>query len=113
MQLRSRLNRLSVKGMSKKVEENFVLTEEVEVERVVELIKSDNFSLVVIDSIQSMTYINSKGYPGSISQVRVSGSVLTRISKVTGVPMFIVGQINKGGDIAGPKVCLLYTSRCV
>ena len=114
MQLRSRLNRLGIKSSDKKIEENFVLTEEVGVESIAELIKSDNFNLVVIDSIQSMTSLFSKGYPGSISQVRVSGAVLTRVSKSTGIPMFIVGQINKGGDIAGPKVlehivdCVLY-----
>ena len=47
-------------------------------EKIAELIKSDNFSLVVVDSIQSMISISSRGYPGSISQVRVSGAVLTR-----------------------------------
>lgn len=114
MQLKSRLSRLSPKGLDSRIEENFVLTEEVEVEKIAELIKSDNFSLVVVDSIQSMISISSRGYPGSISQVRVSGAILTRASKSTGIPMFIVGQINKGGDIAGPKVlehivdCVLY-----
>jgi DNA repair protein RadA/Sms len=111
-QLNSRLKRLDPKGSSKS--ENFVLTEDNMVENIAELIESDNFDLVVIDSIQSMTSLSSKGYPGSISQVRVCGSVLTRVSKMTGTPMFIVGQINKGGDIAGPKVlehivdCVLY-----
>jgi DNA repair protein RadA/Sms len=111
-QLNSRLRRLKPNGI--KQEGNFVLTEDNIVESIVELIKSDNFGLVVIDSIQSMNSLSSKGYPGSISQVRVCGALLTRVSKITGVPMFIVGQINKGGDIAGPKVlehivdCVLY-----
>jgi DNA repair protein RadA/Sms len=113
-QLNSRLKRLQSKGLKSKEGENFVLTEDVMVENIVEVIKKDNFNLVVIDSVQSVTSLSSKGYPGSISQVRVCGSVLTRASKMTGVPMFIVGQINKGGDIAGPKVlehivdCVLY-----
>lgn len=114
-QLNSRLKRLQPKGFrSKKEEENFVITEDVSVESIAQLLKEDNFSLVVVDSIQSMTSLASKGYPGSISQVRVCGSVLTRASKTSGVPMFLVGQINKGGDIAGPKVlehivdCVLY-----
>jgi DNA repair protein RadA/Sms len=113
-QLNSRLERISSKKLTEKERGNFVLTEDVVVENIAELIKSDNFELVVIDSIQSMSSLSSKGYPGSISQVRISGSVLTRVSKMTGVPMFIVGQINKGGDIAGPKVlehivdCVLY-----
>ena len=111
-QLNSRLKRLDPKASSKT--ENFVLTEDNVVENIAELIEADNFDLVVIDSIQSMVSLSSKAYPGSISQVRVCGSVLTRVSKMTGTPMFIVGQINKGGDIAGPKVlehivdCVLY-----
>jgi DNA repair protein RadA/Sms len=113
-QLNSRLKRIAPKGIKGKENENFTLTEDLVVENIVELIKSDNFELIVVDSIQSMTSLASRGYPGSISQVRVCGSILTRISKITGVPMFIVGQINKGGDIAGPKVlehivdCVLY-----
>jgi DNA repair protein RadA/Sms len=112
-QLNSRLERIRAKDR-KGGEDNFVLTEDLGVENIVELIKKDNFELIVVDSIQSMTSLASRGYSGSISQVRVCGSILTRASKTTGVPMFIVGQINKGGDIAGPKVlehivdCVLY-----
>lgn len=111
-QLKSRLERLA--SSENRDWENFVLTEDVIVENIAELLSSGGFDLVVVDSIQSMTSLSSKGYPGSISQVRLAGSILTRISKVSGVPMFIVGQINKGGDIAGPKVlehivdCVLY-----
>lgn len=113
-QLYSRLNRLTNNKSSSKDISNFLVTEDTTVENIVELIKQENFSLVVVDSIQSMSSISSKSYPGSISQVRISGALLTRVSKITGVPMFIVGQINKGGDIAGPKVlehivdCVLY-----
>jgi DNA repair protein RadA/Sms len=113
-QLYSRLKRLTNSKSSSKYIDNFLLTEDTTVENVVELIRQEKFSLVVVDSIQSMSSINSKSYPGSISQVRISGALLTRASKTTGTPMFIVGQINKGGDIAGPKVlehivdCVLY-----
>lgn len=113
-QLYSRLKRLSGEKSPSKLEENFLVTEDTVVERVVELIRSDNFDMVVVDSIQSMSSSASKSYPGSISQVRICGALLTRASKITGIPMFIVGQINKGGDIAGPKVlehivdCVLY-----
>jgi DNA repair protein RadA/Sms len=111
-QLNERLERVA-DGKLKDIE-NFVVTEDVVVENVVALIEQEKFSLVVIDSIQSMQSLQSKGYPGSISQVRLSGALLTRVAKTTGVPIFIVGQINKGGDIAGPKVlehivdCVLY-----
>ena len=112
-QLNERLERLSGNPKGKKIE-NFVVTEDTIAENITALVEAENFELVVVDSIQSMSSLQSKGYPGSISQVRLSGALLTRAGKKTGTPIFIVGQINKGGDIAGPKVlehivdCVLY-----
>ena len=110
-QLISRLDRLSVDGGKP---ENIFVTNDVVVENIYNLVSEEKFDLVIVDSIQSVTSITSKGYPGSISQVRASGSLLTRLSKVTGIPCVIVGQINKVGDIAGPMIlehivdCVLY-----
>lgn len=110
-QLISRLDRLSVDGGKP---ENIFVTNDLVVENVYNLVSEEKFDLVIVDSIQSVTSITSKGYPGSISQVRASGSLLTRLSKVTGIPCVIVGQINKVGDIAGPMIlehivdCVLY-----
>jgi len=110
-QLISRLDRLSGQGGKP---ENIFVTNDVVVENIYNLVSEEKFGLVIVDSIQSVTSLTSKGYPGSISQVRASGAVLTRLSKVTGVPSVLVGQINKGGDIAGPKIlehivdCVLY-----
>ena len=113
-QLNSRLLRLSGSKTSSKLGENFMVTEDVCVENIVALIEEEVFDLVVVDSIQSVSSMQSRSYPGSISQVRICGAMLTRIAKIKRIPMFIVGQINKGGDIAGPKVlehivdCVLY-----
>lgn len=110
-QLISRLDRLSKQGGKP---ENIFVTNDVVVENIYNLVSEEGFGLVIVDSIQSVTSLSSKGYPGSISQVRASGSLLTRMSKVTGIPSILVGQINKGGDIAGPKIlehivdCVLY-----
>lgn len=110
-QLISRLDRLSVDGGKS---ENIFVTNDVIVENIYNLVSEEKFDLVIVDSIQSVTSVTSKGYPGSISQVRASGSLLTRLSKATGIPCVIVGQINKVGDIAGPMIlehivdCVLY-----
>lgn len=109
-QLHSRLIRLS----NSSTPSNFMITEDVTAENIVSLIDTEDFDLVVVDSIQSLSASQSRGYPGSIGQVRICGAMLTHIAKIRRVPMFIVGQINKGGDIAGPKVlehivdCVLY-----
>jgi len=110
-QLVSRLDRLASKSDNP---DNIFVTNDVVVENIFNLVSEEKFGLVIVDSVQSVTSLSSKGYPGSISQVRASGSLLTRMSKVTGVPSLLVGQINKGGDIAGPKIlehivdCVLY-----
>ncbi|HOK59612.1 MAG TPA: ATPase domain-containing protein, partial [Candidatus Dojkabacteria bacterium] len=78
-QLISRLDRLSVDGGKP---ENIFVTNDVIVENIYNLVSEEKFDLVIVDSIQSVTSITSKGYPGSISQVRASGSLLTRLSKV-------------------------------
>lgn len=111
-QLNSRLQRM-VDKTSPSIE-NFMVTEDTNVENIVSLMQDEHFDLVVVDSVQSVSSSMSKAYPGSISQVRICGALLTRIAKIKNIPMFIVGQINKGGDIAGPKVlehivdCVLY-----
>lgn len=112
-QLNSRLERILGKEAASKVD-GFIVTEDTMAESIVVLIEQEKFELVVVDSIQSISSMVSRGYAGSISQVRISGAMLTRVAKQTGTPIFIVGQINKGGDIAGPKVlehivdCVLY-----
>jgi len=113
-QLNSRLVRLSNNKSSSKIGQNFMVTEDICVENIVALIEKENFDLIVVDSIQSISSMQSRSYPGSISQVRICGAMLTHVAKIKRIPMFIVGQINKGGDIAGPKVlehivdCVLY-----
>ncbi|KKP92362.1 MAG: repair protein radA protein [candidate division WS6 bacterium GW2011_GWC1_36_11] len=113
-QLNSRLVRLSNNKSSSKIGQNFMVTEDICAENIVALIEKENFDLIVVDSIQSISSMQSRSYPGSISQVRICGAMLTHVAKIKRIPMFIVGQINKGGDIAGPKVlehivdCVLY-----
>ncbi|MCX8063952.1 MAG: DNA repair protein RadA [Candidatus Hydrogenedentes bacterium] len=71
---------------------------------VVSTIDSDNFSLVVVDSIQSLSNLELSSVPGSVSQVRECTFELVRKTKEKDIPMIIVGHITKDGYIAGPKV---------
>ena len=114
-QLYSRADRLVSKdAVGKKIKERLFVTDEIDVNKLESLISSEHFDLVIVDSIQSLISSDARGYSGSISQVRISGAILTRVAKETKTPMLMVGQINKGGNIAGPKVlehivdCVLY-----
>lgn len=77
---------------------------ETDVQTVCEYINSAKPDLVIIDSIQTMQHSEISSSPGSIVQVRESANLLLRTGKSLDIPIFIVGHVNKGGDIAGPKV---------
>jgi DNA repair protein RadA/Sms len=102
-QLYSRLDRVN-NGKSSKKYDNLFVTDSTDVDEIAILIESKGFDLVIVDSIQSVSSESSRGFVGSVSQVRVSGTVLTRTAKQTATPIFIVGQINKMGNVAGPKI---------
>ena len=55
---------------------------------------------VVIDSIQTMYHDDISAAPGSVSQVREATSILLRLAKDMGIPIFIVGHVTKEGTVA-------------
>lgn len=61
-------------------------------------------ALLVVDSIQTMSSPHIDSTPGSISQVRECAGELLRFAKETGIPVMLIGHINKEGEIAGPKL---------
>ena len=61
-------------------------------------------SLVVIDSIQTVTAPEIPGSAGSVSQVRESARRLTTCAKTSGIPLILAGHVTKDGSVAGPRV---------
>lgn len=60
--------------------------------------------VVVIDSIQTIHTEEADSGPGSIVQVRECASALLRFAKTSGIPVILIGHINKDGALAGPKI---------
>ena len=60
--------------------------------------------MMIVDSIQTMSTPHLDSAPGGIAQVRECTGEFLRFAKETNVPIFLVGHINKEGDIAGPKL---------
>jgi DNA repair protein RadA/Sms len=60
-------------------------------------------SLVVVDSVQTMSTAESDGVSGGVTQVRAVTTALTMAAKTTGVAMILVGHVTKDGAIAGPR----------
>ena len=98
VQIKLRAKRLGVSG------ENVTIIPETDTQAICEYIMSQKPDLVMIDSIQTLQISELSSSAGSIVQVRESTNMLLRAGKSLGIPIFIVGHVNKGGDIAGPKV---------
>ncbi len=61
-------------------------------------------SLLIVDSIQTVSVDEITSAAGSVSQVRECTSRLMQWGKTRHVPVFIIGHVTKEGAIAGPRV---------
>ncbi len=77
---------------------------ETALEKIFSHIQEQAPGLVVIDSIQTISTDEVESSPGSISQVRECAAALLRFAKTSGIPVILIGHINKEGTLAGPKI---------
>ena len=93
-------------NLVKKQLDNFHFSAETNIENILTSIyqAKQNYSLIIVDSIQTLWSENLTGIAGSVGQVRYSSQMLQTLAKKTGMSVFIIGHITKEGTIAGPKV---------
>lgn len=77
---------------------------ETSLERIFDQVREVQPELLVIDSIQTISTEEAESSPGSVTQVRECASALLRFAKTSGVPVILIGHINKEGTLAGPKI---------
>lgn len=71
-------------------------------------------TLAIIDSIQTLASDGIASSAGSVAQVKNAAIALTELAKSTGIPILLIGHVNKAGSVAGPRVlehlvdCVLY-----
>lgn len=97
-QLKMRAERLGVDGG-----ECYIVCE-TSLEIIFQHINNSNPGIVVIDSIQTIASEALESAAGSVGQVRECAAALLKYAKESGVPVVLIGHINKEGSIAGPKV---------
>lgn len=61
-------------------------------------------SMLVVDSIQTMSTSDLNGLAGSVGQVRECTFRVLRYAKENNVPTILVGHVTKEGTVAGPSV---------
>ncbi|MDZ5761254.1 DNA repair protein RadA [Lyticum sinuosum] len=64
----------------------------------------EKHSLVVIDSIQTISLEEIDSAPGTISQTKSCVMELTRLAKNFSVIVLVIGHVTKDGQVAGPKL---------
>ncbi len=107
-QLKLRAQRLGV------APEGLYVLSETRLSDILESIDEIKPDILIADSVQTLYNEDNESSPGSVSQVKDCTMSLMNISKAQGVTVFVVGHINKDGNIAGPKVlehmvdCVLY-----
>ena len=107
-QLKLRAQRLNVSP------ENLYILSETRLSDVLEAVEEIKPDILIVDSIQTLYNEANESSPGSISQVKDCTMSMMQLSKSQGITVFVVGHINKDGNIAGPKVlehmvdCVLY-----
>ena len=102
-QIAIRAKRLAISNKTIKLLEN------TDIDSIIEKVDSsiasgEGTSLIIIDSIQTMSTSDLNGLAGSVGQVRECTFRLLKLAKQKGIPLFIVGHVTKEGTVAGPSV---------
>lgn len=97
-QIKLRANRLGA------VTKNLYLLPEISLESIVAHCAKQDYSYLIVDSIQTVYKEELSSAAGSVSQVREITFELMRLAKTKNITIFIIGHITKDGSIAGPRV---------
>lgn len=107
-QLKLRADRLGVGDI------DLYLLSETDLTEVIAAVETTEPQILIVDSIQTMYNGDQTSSPGSVSQVKECTMALMQLAKGRGVTVFVIGHVNKEGNLAGPKVlehmvdCVLY-----
>lgn len=95
-QVSARAKRLKAKS------ENLLFINEINLENILATIDDLKPEMLVLDSLQVVNSSEINSLSGSISQVRYIAEKMMEIAKQKGIPVFVIGHVNKGGELAGP-----------
>ena len=107
-QLKMRAQRLGVQP------QELLILSETRLSDILEVAEEEKPDILIVDSIQTLYNEENESAPGSVSQVKDCTMAMMQLSKQQEITVFVVGHINKDGNIAGPKVlehmvdCVLY-----
>ncbi len=100
MQVGARLKRLA--GVA--LPETLSFLDETDALTIAATIRAQKPALTIVDSIQTVRMPDVTGEPGNPTQVKASAAIINEAAKDVGASVILVGQVNKDGDLAGPRL---------
>lgn len=97
-QIKMRAERLNLKN------DNCFILSETLLENILDHAINITPDILIIDSIQTLYSDKLESSAGTVSQIRETAAALLKYAKETSTPVFLIGHINKEGNLAGPKV---------
>jgi len=101
-QVVSRLERLLEKTPNITAD-NLSFIDETNIEQIVSAVENHQPDLLIIDSLQAISSESVKSQAGSLAQVKFCASTLADLAKRLNLAILVIIQVNKAGDLAGPK----------
>ncbi|QMU99205.1 DNA repair protein RadA [Borrelia sp. A-FGy1] len=83
---------------------DILITNEVNVDSLIEMVKGIKLDFIVVDSIQTLHSEEVQGGLGGVSQLKHCVYKLVEWAKRKDITLFLVGHITKDGILAGPKI---------
>ncbi len=91
-------------GRTGALSEHLFLAAEIDLGAVLAHIDEIKPTLLVVDSVQTISSTEVDGTAGGVTQVREVAAALIRVAKERGIATVIVGHVTKDGSIAGPRL---------
>ena len=83
---------------------DLIVFSETVLEKIEDITQEVKPDVLILDSVQTVFSADLESSAGSVSQVREVTYRITELSKQNDITTFVVGHVNKEGQIAGPKV---------
>jgi len=96
-QVKNRFNRLDLQT------DRLKYLGETDLAVIIATIEKHRPALVIIDSIQTLSFEEVESEAGSIGQVKAVTARLAEVAKSTNVPIVLIGHVTKDGSVAGPR----------
>lgn len=96
--------KLRAERLSKKLPDHVSLIATTSADDIAATISSNEYRLVIVDSMQTIAMAEIASAPGTVSQITNSANIIIRAAKASNTAVVLVGHVTKEGSIAGPKV---------